>query len=139
MAGSQATPISMNGKVVHFEIPAKDTKRASRFYKDTFEWWVNDMPEVQYTMLGGSKLDKNGMIAESGSINGGMMKRSKEFEHPIITISVEDIDGALKAVEKNGGKTLRKKAEIGNNMGFTAYFSDTEGNVMGLYQPGRRM
>ncbi|HXW37085.1 MAG TPA: VOC family protein [Nitrososphaerales archaeon] len=124
---------------MHFEIPAKDTKRASRFYKDTFEWWVNDMPEVQYTMLGGSKLDKNGMIAESGSINGGMMKRSKEFEHPIITISVEDIDGALKAVEKNGGKTLRKKAEIGNNMGFTAYFSDTEGNVMGLYQPGRRM
>jgi predicted enzyme related to lactoylglutathione lyase len=46
---------------------------------------------------------------------------------------VDDINASLKAIEKKGGKTLRKKQDIGQNMGSTAYFIDTEGNVMGLY------
>lgn len=68
-----------------------------------------------------------------------MMKRTKPFEHPIITIGVDDIDSSLKAIVKWGGKTLRKKEDIGQNMGFTAYFIDTEGNVMGLYRAGKMM
>jgi uncharacterized protein len=131
--------IPMPGKVVHFEIPAKDVKRASGFYKDTFGWWTTDMPGMDYMMLGGTKVSDRGVYSEPGSINGGMMKRSKPFEHPIITIGVEDIDASLKAIEKNGGKTLRKKQDIGKNMGFTAYFVDTEGNLMGLYQAGKGM
>ena len=126
----------MPGKVVHFEIPAKDVKRASTFYKDVFGWWATDIPEANYTMLGGTKVSDRGEFSESGSINGGMMKRSKPFEHPIITIGVDDINASLKAIEKKGGKTLRKKRDIGQNMGFTAYFIDTEGNIMGLYQRG---
>jgi len=129
----------MKGKVVHFEIPAQDVKRASEFYKDVFEWWTMDMPGMDYMMLGGTEVNDKMEFSESGSINGGMMKRSKEFEHPIITISVDDIDAALMAVEKKGGKTVQKKQDIGQNMGSTAYFLDTEGNLMGLYQPGRRM
>ena len=128
----------MPGKVVHFEIPAKDVKRASTFYKDVFDWWTMDMPEMNYMMLGGTKVSDKGDFSESGSINGGMMKKSKPFEHPIITIGVDDIDASLKAIEKRGGKTLRKKQDIGQNMGFTAYFIDTEGNLMGLYQPGKK-
>ena len=124
----------MTGKVVHFEIPAKDVKRASTFYKDVFGWWTMDMPGMDYMMLGGTKVSDKGEFSESGSINGGMMKRSKPFEHPIITIGVDDIDASLKAIEKKGGKTLRKKQDIGQNMGLTAYFTDTEGNLMGLYQ-----
>ena len=128
----------MPGKVVHFEIPAKDVKRASAFYKDVFGWWTMDMPEMNYMMLGGTKVSDKGEFSESGSINGGMMKRSKPFEHPIITIGVDDINASLKAIVKKGGKTLRNKQDIGQNMGFTAYFIDTEGNLMGLYQPGKK-
>jgi hypothetical protein len=36
-------------------------------------------------------------------------------------------------MEKNGGKVLVGKAEFGTR-GFTAYFEDTEGNVLGLWQ-----
>ncbi len=129
----------MTGKVVHFEIPAKDVKRASTFYKDVFGWWTTDMPGMEYMMLGGTKVSDKGEFSESGSINGGMMKRSKPFEHPIITISVDDIDASLKDIERKGGKTVRKRQDIGQNMGFTAYFEDTEGNLMGLYQPGAKM
>lgn len=123
---------------MHFEIPAKNVKRASAFYKDVFDWWTMDMPGMDYMMLGGTKVSDKGEISESGSINGGMMKSSKKFGHPIITIGVEDIDASLKAIKKKGGKTLQKKQDIGQNMGSTAYFVDTEGNVMGLYQAGSR-
>ncbi len=95
------------------------------------------MPGMDYTMLGGTKVSEKGEFSESGSINGGMMKKTKQFAHPIITISVNDINATLKDVEKKGGKTVRKKLDIGQNMGFTAYFKDTEGNLMGLYQPGK--
>jgi uncharacterized protein len=87
---------------------------------------------MDYMMLGGTKVSDKGEFSESGSINGGMMKRTKPFEHPIIT----DIDASLKAIKKKGGKMLQKKQDIGQNMGWTAYFIDTEGNVMGLYQRG---
>ena len=131
--------ILMPGKVVHFEIPAKDVKRASAFYKAVFDWWTMEMPGMDYMMLGGTKVSDKGEFSESGSINGGMMKKTKTFGHPIITIGVEDIDAALKAIVKKGGKTLQKKQDIGQNMGWTAYFIDTEGNVMGLYQAGKMM
>ena len=97
------------------------------------------MPGMNYMMLGGTKVSDKGEFSESGSINGGMMKRSKPFEHPIITIGVDDIDASLKAIEEKGGKTLRKKQDVGQNMGWTAYFIDTEGNLMGLYQRGNTM
>jgi hypothetical protein len=127
----------MTGKVVHFEIPANNVKRASAFYKDVFGWWTMNMPGMDYTMLGGTKVSEKGEFSESGSINGGMMKRSKAMAHPIITIGVDDIDASIKAVVKKGGKQVGKKEDIGQNMGQTAYFIDTEGNLMGLYQRGK--
>jgi predicted enzyme related to lactoylglutathione lyase len=127
----------MNGKVVHFEVPATRLKRAQSFYKDVFGWQIMEMPEFNYTMVGTTPSDKNGVPTEVGAINGGMMKKTTRFKCPIITIQVDDIDAALKEVAEHGGKAAVKKTEIGQNMGFTAYFKDTEGNLMGLYQSAR--
>jgi len=52
---------------------------------------------------------------------------------PVITLQVDDIDAALVAVEKHGGKSLGDKMAVGD-MGFAAYFNDSEGNLMGLWQ-----
>jgi predicted enzyme related to lactoylglutathione lyase len=49
-------------------------------------------------------------------------------------VGVEDIDAALAKVEQLGGKTVKPRQDIGGGMGFTAYFTDPEGNLMGLYQ-----
>ena len=35
--------------------------------------------------------------------------------------------------EKNGGKLLKPKTPVGN-FGYAAYFKDTEGNTIGLWQ-----
>jgi uncharacterized protein len=124
--------------IVHFEIPVDDPKRAQNFYSKAFGWMVNPMPEMNYTMVGTTPSDENGMPKEAGAINGGMAQRGKPVEHTVVTIHVDDIDAALKNIEKLGGKTVAPKMSIGD-MGFTAYFKDSEGNTVGLWQPGSGM
>jgi len=125
--------------VVHFEIPAKDVKRASDFYAKAFGWQINQYPNFDYWVLGTTASDKNGMPTSPGSINGGMGKKGKTAPKNVtVTIGVADIDAALANVKKLGGKVTAKKMPVGD-MGFTAYFEDTEGNVMGLFQSTGRM
>ncbi len=62
-----------------------------------------------------------------------MGKKSATLKVPTVTVTVSDIDGTLANVKKLGGKVVEKKSAVGD-MGFTAYFSDPEGNVIGLWQ-----
>jgi len=121
------------GGVVHFEIPADDVSRAEDFYRQAFGWDVSGMPEMEYTILSTTKTDEQGRPTEPGAINGGMMKRTEPLTGPIVVIDVEDIDHALKQVESMGGSTVSGREPVGD-MGFAAYFKDTEGNTMGLWQ-----
>jgi len=73
------------------------------------------------------------MPTEPGAINGGMTKRQDPVKNTVITIDVSEIDSSLKSIEKLGGKVVQKKQPVAD-MGFTAYFKDTEGNVVGLWQ-----
>ena len=120
-------------KVVHFEIPADDLKRAQKFYKGVFGWNMDAVPEMEYILIGTTPVDENGMPTETGGINGGMMKRQSPFNSPIITINVENIEEAMKKVMKMGGKMVREKMQVGD-MGYASYFKDTEGNIIGIWQ-----
>jgi predicted enzyme related to lactoylglutathione lyase len=120
-------------EIVHFEIPVDDLDRAQKFYKSTFGWQLNYVKEMDYTIIQTTEVDEKNMPKKPGSINGGMMKRSKNVNAPVVTISVASIDDALAKIEKNGGKAIGKKMEV-ENMGWSAYFKDPEGNVIGLWQ-----
>ena len=74
-----------------------------------------------------------GKPKEPGAINGGMVERSNSVKSSVIYISVENIDEAVATIEQNGGKVVQPRAPVGN-FGFAAYFRDTEGNVVGLWQ-----
>lgn len=123
----------MTGKVVHFEIPVDDVKRAKAFYNKAFGWQMAPVPEMEYTMVGTTPSDKNGRPKEPGAINGGMMVRQGPVKSPVVTIQVDEIEAALKNVVKLGGSVLVGKMPVGN-MGFSAYIKDTEGNTIGLWQ-----
>ncbi len=130
----------MGGEVGHFEIPADDMARAKKFYSTTFGWKMNEVPGMDYTMLSTGDADENGRPKKPGYIGGGMGKREGHLQHPVVTIIVEEISHAEKNIEKNGGKILQKKQPIGDgSMGFTGYFKDSEGNIVGLYQAGTQM
>ncbi len=62
-----------------------------------------------------------------------MMKRQRPFTSPVITINVQDIETAMKNIKKMGGEVIRGKMQIAD-MGYAAYFKDTEGNIIGLWQ-----
>jgi uncharacterized protein len=119
--------------IVHFEIPVDNPKRAGEFYSKAFGWQLNPMPELDYTMVSTTEGDANGMPKNPGAINGGMPKRGGPVESTVVTVNVKDIDSALNNIEKLGGKRLGEKTPVGD-MGFTAYFKDTEGNTVGLWQ-----
>jgi uncharacterized protein len=120
-------------KVVHFEIPADDVGRAKEFYRSIFGWQLQDMPEMNYTIVQTTAVDEQHMPTEPGAINGGLMRRTRETPAPVITIDVESIDEALKQVESRGGTVVRPRTEI-RGMGAFAYFTDTEGNTLGLWE-----
>jgi predicted enzyme related to lactoylglutathione lyase len=119
--------------VVHFELPADDVERAQAFYREAFDWKMNSMPGMGYTMVSTTDTDESGRPATPGAINGGMLARQTPITAPVVTISVDDIDDALNRIEKLGGRTALGRQAVGD-MGFSAYFTDTEGNVVGLWQ-----
>lgn len=120
--------------VVHFEIPADDVARAKEFYRSVFDWQMQDMPEMNYTIVRTTEVDEaTQMPTTAGAINGGLMSRSAEAPAPVLTIDVESVDQALKQVEAAGGRVVRERTEI-PGMGAFAYFTDPEGNTLGLWE-----
>jgi predicted enzyme related to lactoylglutathione lyase len=119
--------------VVHFEIPADDVARAKEFYRSVFDWQLQDMPEMDYTIVQTTGVDENQMPTAPGAINGGLMRRSQDTPSPVLTIDVESVDQALKQVEAAGGRVVRPRTEI-PGMGAFAYFTDPEGNTLGLWE-----
>ena len=123
----------MGARVVHFEVPYDDAERARRFYRDVFAWEVRPMPGMDYDLVSTGPTGEQGVPTEPGYIGGGMLAREAPVTAPVITLQVDDIDGALAAVVEHGGARLGDKLAVGE-MGFAAYFTDSEGNLMGLWQ-----
>lgn len=121
-------------KVIHFEIPAEDRERAKAFYASSFGWATDDVPGMDYTILRTVAVDEQQMPTEPGAINGGMMRRSPEYPSgPVLTIGVDSIDAALQRIQDAGGSVVRPRTAI-PGMGAFAYFTDSEGNTLGLWE-----
>ncbi|MCR4324327.1 MAG: VOC family protein [Candidatus Curtissbacteria bacterium] len=122
----------MMDSVVHFEIPTDDLARANKFYSSAFGWNMISETGHDYVLVMTAESDEKGP-KERARINGGMLKRQGPITNIVITINVDDIDEALRKIEEAGGKTIRGKQPVGE-AGFAAYFTDTEGNVVGLWE-----
>ncbi len=123
-------------KVVHFEITFDDHSRAKEFYGSVFDWELNDNDMgngMVYTTATTVPIDEQMRPKEPGAINGGFTGRGSETPYPVITIGVDSIDETLKKIEAGGGSTVTPRTPI-PNMGAFAYFKDSEGNTMGLFE-----
>ncbi|WP_413450299.1 VOC family protein [Georgenia phoenicis] len=123
----------MTGRVVHFEIPFDDRARAKRFYSDVFHWDVEEMPELDYVGVQTGPAGADGMPGEPGFIGGGMTARGGTNTATVIVLASTDIDADLARVESHGGQVVEGRTPVGD-MGFAAYFRDSEGNVVGLWE-----
>jgi uncharacterized protein len=109
-------------KIVHFEIPADDTGRATQFWGSLFgvEFQTYEGP-VEYHMF------------QNDDQSGGAVYPRQEGEQGLITyFAVDDIDAAREKVQELGG-TAEAKAPV-PGMGWYARAQDTEGNSFSLWQ-----
>lgn len=123
-------------KVLHFEIPFDDKSRAMKFYGECFGWKLTDMPQMNYVMAESTASDESQRPKEPGAINGGLFQRPKEAPNPCIYVGVASIDDTLKKVQRAGGKVVTPNTAI-PGMGAYARVTDSEGNVVGLFQTSR--
>ena len=117
-------------RVVHFEIPADEPERASKFYKDVFNWDIQkwDGPE-DYWLVGTGDKSQLG-------IDGGILKRRHPQQPPVNTIDVPSVDDFTKKIVDNGGEIALPKMPV-PGIGWLAYCKDTEGNIFGIMQEDR--
>jgi len=112
----------MAAPVVHFEVMAKDGKRANDFYGSLFGWNVN-LVEGGYGMVDtGVKM----------GINGGIGQVPESVSpHTVFYVQVEDIQSHLDKVISLGGRIVMPIVEVPNMVTY-AQFADPDGNVVGL-------
>jgi uncharacterized protein len=120
-------------KVVHFEIPFDDKQRAMKFYGDCFGWRLADMPEMNYVMATTAEVDEQFRPKEAGAINGGLFQRPTEAPNPTLYVGVSSVEAALAKATAAGGRVVTPRTPI-PGMGAYARITDTEGNVIGLYE-----
>ncbi len=121
-------------RVVHFEIHAENPERCLEFYQSMFGWvftkWAGPM---EYWMI------VTGTDLEPG-INGGLIKRrgpsptvGQAVNAYVCTVDVTDLDGALAKAQSMGATVSVPKMAI-PGVGWLAYLTDPEGNIIGLMQ-----
>lgn len=116
----------MARRPIHFEIPVDDAARAADFYEKVFGWKLARWEGAPYWLAA------TGEESEAG-INGALAQRSEELKHVTFVIDVEDIDAAIEEVEEAGATITVGKNPI-PGVGYSAYFADTEGNVIGMFE-----
>jgi len=119
--------------VVHFEITYENKERVQQFYTKVFDWQLSQMPEFDYLFANSVEVDEQGKFAHAGAINGGMFKKEPPFTGPVLVMDVKSIDKTQKKIENHGGEIIVPKQPVGD-MGYTAYFKDSEGNILGLWE-----
>lgn len=115
-------------KVVHFEIPADDTKRAVDFYRAAFGWQIRTWEgPTEYWLAETGPEEENG-------IHGAITKRDGLNSSIVNTIAVESLADAVARIKAAGGTVLEDNLNI-PGVGLLAYFKDTEGNILSALQP----
>ena len=111
----------MNHPVVHFEIGCKDKEKTSAFYSAAFGWKIDPGPMGMIST--GSSDGIPGHVAALGH-------EPHQFTH--LYLQTDDV-AASPLNESLGGKSVVPPVPIPS--GTFAWFSDPEGNVVGLWKP----
>ena len=115
-----------------FEIPVNDFTRAKTFYQKIFDY---EMPEMD---MGGIRMGILLPDRDGGGVGGAICfgegyQPAGENGPKVYLTASPDLNTVLDRVESAGGKVILPKTEIAPDMGHFAFFSDSEGNVVGLY------
>ncbi len=114
----------MANRIVWFDIPVDDLRRASEFYSKVLDISVQEAHGVA-------------VLEHSGNDVAGCLVKSddeKPSDHgSLLYFNVSGrLDTAIEAVEQCGGRILQAKEQIGEH-GYRAIVLDSEGNRIALH------
>ena len=107
--------------VVHFEIGCRDTAKTREFFSGLFGWQIDSGPMGAVNT--GSAEGVQGHITALGH---------EPFQYTTFYVEVEDVQAYLDKATALGGKMVVPPVKIPT--GTFAWFSDPDGNTIGLLQ-----
>jgi hypothetical protein len=117
-----------------FEIPALDIDRAKGFYENIFDIKMDTMNMM------GMEMAFFPMAPGNGKVSGALCKsENHKPSHDGCVIYLNgnpDLQQSLNKVEQAGGQVVMPKTKISDEVGFMAFFIDTEGNKIALHSQG---
>jgi len=116
-------------RVTHFEIPSNDPEKAMNFYKNVFGWTYNRFGPAEYWLA------TTGNSKDPG-IDGAIMKKMHPQQPVTNSIMIKNLDESIEKIKKEGGTIVVPKTEI-PGVGFYAFFTDLDGNIMGVMEQTR--
>jgi len=122
------------GRPIHFEIHATDPEALVAYYTGLLGWEFELQPGIEYWLV------RTGPEDEPG-INGGLLRRpvAGPAGGPVInafvcTVQVDSLADALARNETLGGEVALPRMPV-TGLGWLAYVTDTDGNILGLLEP----
>ena len=114
-----------------FEIPVTDMARAKHFYQVAFGIHMNEENMMSIQMAYFPFSMGNGKV--SGALAKSDFHVSSEQGAIIYLNANPDLSEVLERIEKEGGKIVMPKTHINDQVGYMAFFIDSEGNRIGLH------
>ncbi|HZD12857.1 MAG TPA: VOC family protein [Candidatus Binatus sp.] len=121
------------GTLVHFEIPANDPAKISKFYSQLFGWKFNKWEgqgadEMPYWLI--QHKDAN----DPTDTLGGLFKKQQPNQNQFLNyFLVKSIEDSTKQATNLGAKVVMAKQEI-PNIGWFSVLTDPEGVTFALFQ-----
>ena len=114
-----------------FEIPVNDFERARHFYQVVFGIHM----DVDNMM--GMKMAFFPMEMGTGHVSGAIVQsdfHKPSMEGSLIYLNANpDMNEIVKRIETEGGEILMPKTHISDEIGYMAFFRDSEGNRVALH------
>jgi predicted enzyme related to lactoylglutathione lyase len=114
----------MGNPFVHVELVTGDVNKAKDFYGKLFDWKLEDIPGMDYTMVN---------VGEG--TGGGMMKAPSPDIQPqwLPYVQVKDVEKAIRQAEGLGAAVMKESTEV-PGMGWFGVLIDPTGAAFAVWQ-----
>ena len=118
-----------------FEIPATDIARAKKFYETVFNIQMEEWPEMMGMKMVGFPSDMSSGKVSGALVQGQMHTPSKDGVVVYLNAN-PSIQEIIDRIEPAGGQVVMPKTQISPEIGYMAFFIDSEQNRLALHANG---
>jgi len=114
----------MGNPFVHVELMTSDVAKAKAFYTGLFDWQLEEIPEMEYTLI------------KVGEGTGGGMMKTVQPDSPSYWMAYVMVDDAAASTEKarSLGATICKEVTEIPGVGWFSVLTDPTGATLALFQ-----